>query len=264
LASAHATVGARTPPDPTPIVDRLVAAALDLAADCACAQPPQIHVLRGFGRESRGLAHELREQLRRHGDVAICDEAIPVAALEFRPVDHHVCVFIVGSQPVGEAERIAALNEVPIVVPGANEGPNPRSRYVDQGAPVLVATSDLRPDNAVVAFPSASGRVPHAALESYEIVPNQPEQGELSLYLGSGTGQLLSTGARVKIRPLPDASIIEVTDPQGGSSTWLSETVELRQRAGIHRVFRDGLSVADLPQSLMIQHRGIGLRRRLV
>ena len=97
-----------------------------------------------------------------------------------------------------------------------------------------------------------------------EIIPNQPEQGELTLYVGSGSGQLLATGSSVKIRPLPDASIVEVADPKGESSTWLCETVEIRQRAGIHRIFRDGLSVADLPKSLKIHHRSLGLRRRLV
>ena len=165
MASATATLGAGPPHEATSAVNRLVEAALDLSADCGCAGPPRIHVLRGFGRESRGLANEVRAQLRRHGEVAICDEAIPVAALEFRPVDHHVCVFLAASKPVGEAERIAALNEVPIVVLGAGQAPNRQTHYVDEDAPVLLATSDLRPDTAVIAFPSASGRVPHAALE---------------------------------------------------------------------------------------------------
>jgi hypothetical protein len=264
LASASATLGAGAPDDATSVVNRLVEAALDLSANCGCAGPPRIHVLRGFGRESRGLANQVRAQLRRHGEVTICEEAMPVATLEFKPVEHHVCVFVAVSRPVGEAERIAALNEVPIVVPGAENAPSRQTSYVDEDAPVLLAASDLRPETAVVAFPSASGRVPHAALESYEIVPNQPEQGDLTLYLGSGTGQLLATGSTVKVRPLPDASIVEATDPQGASSTWLCETVEIRQRAGIYRIFRDGLSVADLPKSLKIHHRSLGLRRRLV
>lgn len=115
----------------------------------------------------------------------------------------------------------------------------------------------------VLTVPSCSrlqcGRTP-----CYEIVPNQPEQGELSLYLGPGPGQMLATGSSVRIRPLPETCIVEVTSPNGQSTTWLTGSVEFHQRAGLHRISRDGLSVADLPKTMMVHHRSRGLRRRRV
>jgi len=103
-------------------------------------------------------------------------------------------------------------------------------------------------------FPSAVGHVPGLAFETLLISPNQPETGELTVRLGEPWGRGLPSGTSVRIRCLPEVLLIEAIGIHSDATTWLAGSLEITQRAGLHRVFRDGLSVADLDDGLRIEH----------
>jgi hypothetical protein len=249
--------------DDTPRATRLAAGAADLAAQCPCEGPSRIHVLRGFSRRSRAVAREVRTRLSRHQGLLVRDEAVPVVATDFAPVDGHVCSFVSVDTPSSEGERIAALNGRPIVV-SRGDVSDPRHPFIDELIPMLVADGGADPSATAVTFPSASGRVTNAAFDAFDVEPNQPETGELILSLPSGPRHFLSPGSRVRLRPLPETCVVEVSDHTGTVSVWFGDRVAIRQRAGLHRIFRDGCSVADLPVAITVQHHPEALFRRHV
>lgn len=110
-------------------------------------------------------------------------------------------------------------------------------------------------------FPSATGRVPHVAFDTFLIAPNQPEVGELDVQVGDVGRRALDPGTSVSLRCLPEAILVEAIDPRGQTVTWLTGRVEVRQHSGIHRIYRDGLCVTDLNDSVVVEHDPEAVRR---
>jgi len=241
-------------------ITRLVNRTLTALDACGYAdQPKRACVLRGFDGQSRQRAHQVRTRLTRRG-VAAFTATVPMVALDPQRIrDQHVCVHVDVEMGRGDAGRIAALTHTPLVTlaPSVTD-PN----ALESAVPVLSATfgpalnqSDHRP------FPSAAGRVLDVAFDTFLITPNQPETGELTVRIGDMGARDLPPGTSISLQCLPEAILAKAIDPRGEAVTWLARQVEVRQHCGIHRIFRDGLCVTDLDQTMIVQHDPQGLGR---
>lgn len=108
------------------------------------------------------------------------------------------------------------------------------------------------------------GRIPDVALETFLVTPNQPESGELSLRLGDAPWRDLAPGTSTSIRCLPETMLVEAIHHGGDAVSWFADRVWIRERFGLHRVYRDGLSITDLGVVLAVRHDPRGLRQHLV
>lgn len=232
-------------------VTRLARHAQHVVAECDHGvEEAAVCVLRGFDGDSRRMAAEVRSRLSRmHIDAIDIPAPLVTSGAEGAPTEH-LCAYIQVSDGGVEVDRVAASSGTPLVrLARPDEG---------RGGPREIAAMhatwlhDGRDDRT---FPSAVGRVPSLAFEALLITPNQPETGELTVRLGDPWGRGLPPGTSVKIRCLPEALLVEAIGIHGTETTWLSRSVEVVQRAGLHRVFRDGLSVADLDNGVRIDHR---------
>lgn len=240
---------------------RLIHRALTALEACTCAgQPKRVCVLRGFDGRSRQRAHQIRSRLTRDGVTAFT-AAVPVVALDPRRFrDQHVCVHVDVTEGEGESGRIAALTRTSLVTlapsatdPNASESAMPVLRA---GFGPTLNQPARRP------FPSAAGRVPDVALDTFLITPNQPETGELTVRVGEMGGRDLQPGTSISLRCLPETILVEAITPRGETVTWLTGQLQVRQQSGIHRIYRDGLLVTDLAETLIVQHDSNGLRRQ--
>lgn len=250
---------ATRPPARLSPTTRLVTTALAAARACDCdSDRRRVCVLRGFDRRSRQQANRIRSRLTRLSGVRAHDAAVPVMALD-PTANHrgHVCAFIDASDRSTEAERIAALTHTPLVtLNGSADHPGP------QHIPTLRARFDTGSGEASPRpFPSAVGRVPDVAFETFLVVPNQPETGDLSVSIGDQHPRDLVHGTSVKLRCLPEAMLVEAIDPHGDATSWLTSTAEIQQHSGLHTIYRDGLCITDLDQALAIHHDPTGLHR---
>jgi hypothetical protein len=264
LTRAGGQVAAGTSPA-TSVTTRLVTRAMDCARTCACTGQPEIHILRGFDHKSRSRARAVRDRIRRAQGVTVRDA--PVAVLALVPAgtpDRHACVYIDISDQPRESARFAALRHTPLVAPDAARTDFTTTDDVRE-IPVMRATfADDSPVPSPRVFPSVVGRVPDVALETFLVTPNQPETGDLSLRLGDAPWRDLAPGTSVSIRCLPETILVEAIHHFGDAVTWFTERLQIRQRVGLHRIYRDGLSITDLDEILTVHHDPKGLRRHLV
>jgi hypothetical protein len=241
-------------------VTRLALQARRVVADCEHgADEAVVCVLRGFDGDSRRMVAEVRSRLLR-ANINTLDVPAPlfVSAAEMEPAGH-VCVYIQVSDGGVEVDRVAASRHTPLVrLATPRETPPASHELAAMRATWLHAGLDGRE------FPSAVGRVPGLAFETLLIAPNQPETGELTVRVGESWGRSLPSGTSVQIRCLPEALLVEAIGIHGTATTWLAGSIEVIQRAGLHRVFRDGLSVADLDAGVRIDHEPGALRLHAV
>ncbi|MBU2697665.1 hypothetical protein [Pimelobacter sp. 30-1] len=205
------------------------------------------------------MAAEVRARLSR-ANISTLDVPAPLFAsdAEMEPTGH-VCVYIQVSDGGVEVDRVAASHRTPLIrLATPDETPPASQELAAMRATWLHAAPDGR------AFPSAVGRVPGLAFETLLIAPNQPETGELTVRVGEPWGRSLPPGTSVQIRCLPEALLVEAIGIHGTATTWLAGTIEVIQRAGLHRVFRDGRSVADLGAGLRVDHLPSSLRLHIV
>lgn len=156
----------------------------------------------------------------------------------------------------GEADRLAAHARIPLVslATGVDRGGGSIERAV------LRATFDSGDADDVQTFPSAVGRVPHIAFDTFLVVPNQPETGQLAARITDTTWRSLRPGAAISVRTLPEVMLVEAVDVHGSAETWLTQRMDVRQIAGLHRIHRDALCVTDLTDRLTVHHEPRALR----
>ena len=254
FSSAHTDLSATT---------RLVNRTLSVLENCGCGDRADhsktVCVLRSFDGRSRKRAHEIRARLQGQG-VAAFTAAVPTVALTpDRFTDQHVCLHIDADEGLGEADRIAALTRIPLVT---LTPPLAGGNTLESTAPALRAHfGPALEDSSHGPFPSFAGRVPGVAFDSFQITPNQPETGELSVRVGEVGTRPLRPGTSIRFRCLPDAILVEASDSRGETVTWLRQHVEVRQYSGIHRVDRDGISVTDLKDTMIVRHDPRAVRR---
>ena len=187
-----------------------------------------------------------------------------MVAVDAAQDEHHVCVYVDASDRPTEAQQIAAVRHVPLVAPvrpGAGGATGGRG---DGYVAVLMARLKARAGTEVRTFPSAIGCVPEVAFESFEVVPNQPEIGQLTISLGDGLPRHLDPGSKVRMTSLPSAMLVEASDAHGGLKSWLADVATICQLSGPHIIYRDGRCIADLDVSVQVRHDARGLSRRLV
>lgn len=228
------------------------------ACDCG-AQEQSVWIVRDFDTGA-DLAEEVRARLHRRGIEA---DAVPLSILApdiAQVVGVHRCAYVIASDENGELRRIAALARSRLVVLTENAA---GWTWVESPLAAMRATWCGRGEIART-FPSAIGRVREIAFDSYLIVPNQPETGSLSIRLAEldadPEDRALPVGTSVSVRCLTDSLMVETIDRHGEPTAWHSSSVEIQQRTGVHRVFRDGLSVADLGWGMRIEHDRSALR----
>jgi hypothetical protein len=231
-------------------VTRLARHTERVVADCEHSpEKATVCVLRGFDGESRRMAAEVRSRLSRaHIDAIDVPAPLLTSGAEIVPTEH-LCAYVQASDGGVEVDRVAASCHTPLIrLARPDETPTGSQEIAAMRATWLQDGTDDR------TFPSAVGRVPGLAFETLLITPNQPETGELTVRLGEPWGRGLPPGTSIKIRCLPEALLVEAISIHGTATTWLTGSIEVVQRAGLHRVFRDGLSVADLNAGVRIDH----------
>jgi hypothetical protein len=244
----------------------MVEAASAVANQCACGSPV-VGVLRGFGHARRSEAAAIRRRLSRDG-VKVRDMAAAVTASTVITASPrhgslpHVCVYIdaTGGNSL-EAERVAALADVPIVRAGGSESGGATVPQLE--AVPTVRTSFQHRDEPQL-FPSVTGHIPDVAFEEVRVVPNQPETGELRMTVGDAMPLLLEAGTELVVRPLPGLARVVARPVRGEARTWMADEVRVEQVSGIHTVHRDGLCFTDLDGVLSIAGQQTGLRRYTV
>lgn len=229
---------------------RLVRAALDAVGHCPCGGAAGVRVLRGFDQESRDHARTLRERLGALR-VPTTIEPVSVAALHLdRTPQEHVCALLDLTVGASEADRLAAHRGTPLVTlaPTLDLGGEVTSRSA-------LRASFSAHDAGLSTFPSAVGRIPHIAFDTFLLVPNQPETGQLTARITDATWRSLRPGTAISARALPEVILVEAIDVHGSAETWFTERLEVRQVAGLHQIHRDQLCVADLADRLTITHQ---------
>lgn len=245
---------------------RVVEAASAVAGECACGKPV-VGVLRGFGHARRSEAAAIRRRLSRDG-VEVHDLAAAMTASAFTTASlrgetlPHVCVYVDATGGNGlEAERVAALAEVPLVRARERESEGEMTPRLEE-MPIL--RTFFHHGDEPHMFPSVSGQIPDVAFDEVRVVPNQPETGELRLSVGSTMPVVLGAGAELVVQPLPGLARVLARPVRGEPRTWMTEEVRVEQLSGIHTVHRDGLCFADLDGVLSIAGQQSGLRRYTV
>jgi hypothetical protein len=237
-----------------------------VARECPCGSPA-VGVLRGFDRTRRSEAAALRRKLSRHG-VAAHDLAAAIAASALTEASlrsekpRHVCVFLdaTGESSL-EAERVAALAEVPIVrARECQQDPEALPRFEEM--PVLRTFFDHGDQPHM--FPSITGQIADIAFEDVRVVPNQPETGEVRITVGEELPRVLDAGTELIVSPLPGLARVEARAAQGEPRTWMTPEIRVEQVSGIHTVHRDGLRFADLDGVLSVASQESPLRRYTV
>jgi hypothetical protein len=238
-------------PEPNRVVDAIVAA----CDACGCPGVPRIEIVRGFDRSSRQAARSLRQRLAVRGAGSVHELPVSLAPVSV-PSDGHCCV-VVDTTGRTAGARVAAFRRAPLV--SLHDGD--AVRLADgTGAAALRATFLSAEDGPWRPFPSAEEPLLAVALESFRVVPNQPEKGEL-LVAVDGAEHRLAPGSTVSVRALADALQVEAVAPGGRCQTWTADAVEIRQLAGLHPVYRDGVCICDLEDRLLVQHEPGALRR---
>lgn len=247
-----------TAPRPTlSSTSRLVEAGVWVAEACSCApQARRLILVRGFDGRSRTQAQELRSRLRQHG-IDAADTPGPLLASDpSSAVGNHVCAYIRIGDAAAELDRISALTRTPLIALPPGEG---ATDLRSDPVPVMRAEWTAA-DHSTRIYPSAVGRVPDVAFETFLVVPNQPETGELTLRVAEAGVRYLPSGTSIDMRCMSGGILIEAIDPTGVATTWLGRTAEVREYAGIHRVFRDGLSIADLAPGIRVEYDDAALQ----
>lgn len=216
-------------------------------------------MVRGFDSGSRRDAQDVRTRLTHEG-IAAVDVAAPLlAANPTRDVGEHACAYVGVNDAGAELERIAALTRTPLVVACSSERSAPPAETAEH-VPVMRAARLPADSEAGRTFPSAVGRVPDIAFNTFVVMPNQPEAGELTVHTDDAGDQHLASGTTVSLRLLSDAIQVEAIDVRGDATAWSTHSVRVTQRSGIHRVVRDGLLVADLADRWLVRRDDAGLR----
>jgi hypothetical protein len=245
---------------------RIVEAASAVARECSCGYPV-VGVLRGFGHARRSEASAIRRRLSRAGveardlAAAMTASAVTTASLRGETVPH-VCVYVDATGGGGlEAERVAALAEVPVVrAPERKSEGETDLRFEEMPTLRTFFHHGEQPH----IFPSVTGQIPDIAFDEVHVVPNQPETGELRMTV-NGTGPLvLDAGTELVVQPLPGLARVVAHPVRGEARTWMTQEVRVEQLSGIHTVHRDGLCFADLDGVLSITGQPSGLRRYTV
>lgn len=252
--------GVTTPRSTLSNTTRLFDAGVRVAEACSCEpEARRLLLVRGFDGRSRARSQELRSRLRQRGIDAL-DTPAPLVAADPTPVvGNHVCAYIRIGDAAAELDRIAALTRTPLVMLAPREG---ATDLQSNRVPVMRAEWPAA-DQATRTYPSAVGRVPDVAFEAFLVVPNQPETGELTLRVAGAGVRYLPSGTSIDMRCMSGGILIEAIDPRGVATTWLGRTVEVRQHAGIHRVFRDGLPIADLAPGMRVDYDEAALQLHL-
>lgn len=241
---------------------RLVAQALAVLESCQCSREKRAVILRSFDGRSRRRASQIKARLRHGGAVTAVDAAVPVLAMDVtKHHGEHVCAYVDCNEATGEAERLAALTRTPLVTlpDHRHEAGPPRNELARPALRADLSSGSLGGEPRP--FPSSIGRVPEIALDTFVIVPNQPEVGELDVQVGHAGRRALDSGTSVTLRCLPETILVQAADPRGETVTWFAGRVEIRQHAGIHRIYRDGLCVTDLNEAMLIEHDPAAVRR---
>jgi hypothetical protein len=174
----------------------------------------------------------------------------------------HVCVYVdaTGGQSL-EAERVAALVEVPIVRARERESEGePTPRFEEM--PIL--RTFFHHGDKPHMFPSVTGQIPDISFDEVRVVPNQPETGELRMTVKGTMPFVLDAGTELVVQPLPGLARVVARPASGEPRTWMTKEVRVEQVSGIHTVHRDGLCFADLDGVLSVAGQQSGLRRYTV
>lgn len=243
---------------------RLVTRAMDCARACTCAGQPEVQILRGFDDKARTHARAVRDRIRRSPGVTARDA--PMAVLALAPTDvpeRHACVYIDITDQPRESARRAAFTHTPVVVTDTDRS----DATIDDPSEIPVMRAVFVDDSLVSSprvFPSVVGRIADVALETFMVTPNQPETGDLSLRTGDERWRHLEPGTSISVRCLPETMLVEAIDHRGDVVTWFASRAQVRRNVGLHRVYRDGLSITDLDEGPTVHHDPKGLRRHIV
>jgi hypothetical protein len=174
----------------------------------------------------------------------------------------HVCVYVdaTGGNSL-EAERVAALAEVPVVRAGDRESEAETTPRLEE-MPTLRTFFDHGDQPHM--FPSVTGQIPDVAFDEVRVVPNQPETGEVRMTVKGTLPFVLDAGTELVVQPLPGLARVVARAASGEPRTWMTEEVRVEQVSGIHTVHRDGLCFADLDGVLSVAAQQSGLRRYTV